>query len=590
MLLMLTSWILVYTITSIFGFGLLQLTQSGRTETFSHTEIVLAGLTAVVVVAQAVSIVWPADYRLIGGLLASAVWVNWRLANQPVRVAVAALRRLAGQPLIWLFAVVILFFTIRTATNSDSGLYHVPAIRWYEQFRAIPGLGNLHGRLAFNSSFFVASAVFACTDLVGQPLFPLNGFLFLVFGAYVIQGINRPGNLPGVPLFRLLVLGLALYYLLYQVSSPTPDLWATLLPVFVFLFWLDNEPVSQTRLLLWVTLLLLCVTIKLGTVPVLLFVPVLLGTYWRLIDWKQVLTVAVLGGVILGPWLIRNVILSGYLVYPFPALDLFAVDWKIPLPAVRYEQDYVTFWGRYHIPEQHLNAAQLAWPLKRWVPFWWHMQGDPKTYFYYKLNRPMLVMALVSPLLMLALGLRMGLRLSRVGAAYGVALAGLLFWFLKAPEFRFGLAYVWMAALLPWIPLLGQLPLTLKRNRLLAGMTLAALLIFFGAKLVYRENPVSVRSVPVPNWYGYREQQADGVRLLPHQTQRGLTVLVPNPAPLEQRCFEVNQLCSPYLFSDLEKRGRSVEDGFRRHSAFSSSSLSYNPYNNEIQRYYPGLQ
>jgi hypothetical protein len=36
----------------------------------------------------------------------------------------------------------------------DSGLYHFNAIRWINSYPIIPGLGNVHGRLAFNQSFF----------------------------------------------------------------------------------------------------------------------------------------------------------------------------------------------------------------------------------------------------------------------------------------------------------------------------------------------------------------------------------------------------------------------------------------------------
>ena len=39
-------------------------------------------------------------------------------------------------------------------TNYDSGLYHFNAIRWINMYPIVPGLGNLHGRLAFNQSLF----------------------------------------------------------------------------------------------------------------------------------------------------------------------------------------------------------------------------------------------------------------------------------------------------------------------------------------------------------------------------------------------------------------------------------------------------
>ena len=88
--------------------------------------------------------------------------------------------------------------------------------------------------------------------------------------------------------------------------------------------------------------------------------------------------------------------------------------------------------------------------------------------------------------------------------------------------------------------------------------------------------------------YGYQAQQ-DGVRLLAHRTQTGLVVLVPDPAPVEQRCYETEQPCSPYLFTNLEKRGLTLQEGFRRRAA-PGQSLPHTVYTNEIQRHYPCLQ
>jgi hypothetical protein len=40
-------------------------------------------------------------------------------------------------------------------TFYDTGLYHLQTFLWNSQFPITPGLGNLHGRLAFNSTLFV---------------------------------------------------------------------------------------------------------------------------------------------------------------------------------------------------------------------------------------------------------------------------------------------------------------------------------------------------------------------------------------------------------------------------------------------------
>ncbi|GHV14257.1 hypothetical protein FACS1894169_02790 [Bacteroidia bacterium] len=40
-------------------------------------------------------------------------------------------------------------------------------------------------------------------------------------------------------------------------------------------------------------------------------------------------------------WLIRNVIISGYLIFPFSGIDIFTVDWKIPEGVAIEEVDFI---------------------------------------------------------------------------------------------------------------------------------------------------------------------------------------------------------------------------------------------------------
>lgn len=48
-------------------------------------------------------------------------------------------------------------------------------------------------------------------------------------------------------------------------------------------------------------------------------------------EWKKIGIYLLCGCVVLAPWLVRNVLISGWLIYPFAAIDLFSVDWKFLL-------------------------------------------------------------------------------------------------------------------------------------------------------------------------------------------------------------------------------------------------------------------
>ena len=536
MLSTLLTWLLIYGITSVLGAGVIHLVQPRQLLVTAQTEVVLIGLVSVVAFLQAASIVLPADYWLTVALVLAAVCINWRLNNQPIHTAVNRLRQMSRRPINWLLGAVLLVYSTYRSTNIDSGMYHLPSIRWYERYPAIPGLGNLHGRLAFNSSFFVASAAFGFTDVVGQTLVALNGFMLLLFGLYVLRSIEKKELTPHLKVLHVLLLGLVLYYLIRQVSSPTPDVWGTILPLFVFLLWLDDSPGPVTnRLLLLMALLFTGLTIKLATVPMLLFVPFIAYKNRRDLRMAHIWGVVALGFVLIGPWVIRNGILSGYLIYPLPTLDVLPVDWKIPLANVRLEQDIVTFCARFRVFESYLDPSMLNWPTSRWVRWWL------RTREFYWLSRPLFGLAVLSPLLLGILWVRDRPQLRRLLPVYSVALAGFVFWFFKAPEFRFGYPFVWLVAVLP-----------------------AAFLLVIS----------------------YRDEATRADQYEPHRTRSGLVVLVPTPVPYQQSCFDIEQLCSPYFFNDLEMRGATIEAGFRRRSMLQTHSLPHTLYPHEIKHHY----
>ena len=60
-----------------------------------------------------------------------------------------------------LFFSFVLFYEAASPTKiHDTGSYHLATMNWIEQYPTVPGLGNLYGRLALNSSMFSVSTLF----------------------------------------------------------------------------------------------------------------------------------------------------------------------------------------------------------------------------------------------------------------------------------------------------------------------------------------------------------------------------------------------------------------------------------------------
>ncbi len=372
------------------------------------------------------------------------------------------------RPAAWIPLIVLgvaLLLLLENAThppvNPDTNIYHAQAIHWIESFPAVPGLGNLHGRLAFNSAWFISNAIFSLSFL-GLGSFHLTAsVLFLAVMLYFWGGFGQVARREYTPaaLLKVLFFPIAFSLLGAELSSPGTDLPVSLLLWLIAVLWAESDQPFQPILI--VLLAAFVVTIKLSAAPVLLLALVALSTkqfatahtkntaFSRVFSVYSVISVVnftsiICAALVIFPFLARNVILSGYLLYPVPATGLFSFDWRVPLERAIGEQMSVLAWGRF----PRLDAGRvLAMPLSEWLPKWFKAQTP---------NRRLIVeAALLSPLLALP-----GLRLTkRFWLGWLTFFIGTLFWLFSAPDFRFGQGFLVgtiLLALTPWLAALLQ--------------------------------------------------------------------------------------------------------------------------------------
>lgn len=102
------------------------------------------------------------------------------LVRNPPRI-LPDVRTIAFTGVLAVLTVWVASWAMLPPANYDSGLYHFNTIRWLNEYPLVPGLGNLHGRLAYNQSFFTYAA-----SVNFYPLFPhghnvANSFSFCCF-------------------------------------------------------------------------------------------------------------------------------------------------------------------------------------------------------------------------------------------------------------------------------------------------------------------------------------------------------------------------------------------------------------------------
>lgn len=450
-LILLVSWL--YGRAAIHGLG--RLFNVAVDRNIRPSIVILIGFCALIFIGQLLSLVMPLGLAAILIVAAGGIAIAW-VINRSGGLHIVLFSRLPapGWALLMLIGLAILENSTHVPANPDTGIYHAQAIHWLEAYPAVPGLGNLHTRLAYNSSWLALNALFSLSFLGLRSFHLVAAALTLTASIDFARGAIDwyQGQRTAANILRTIFLPLIFFVLGSQLSSPGTDLPVILILWIVLAAWLDASPgvkgSNTLREIILFTIIVTLITVKLSAVPVLL-----LAAWIGLRNSKNhaaVWKMAGVAGLILLPWMARNIILSGYLIYPFPGVDWFNFDWKIPQEIARSEVLTIQAWAR--DPGAAVEEV-LAKPLFSWLQLWFIEKTANQKWI--------LLGAGISPIIFV-LGLALAqktkkleqVRLANLVSGFLTVLLGAVYWLFTAPDIRFGYGFLLAligVAVLPWI-------------------------------------------------------------------------------------------------------------------------------------------
>ena len=278
----------------------------------------------------------------------------------------------------WLIILLILGTMLLLASlpdsNYDTPLYHAQAIRWIEEYGVVKGLGLLHSRLAFNSSFLSLQALFGYGYITGIELHSCNAFLMFIFHIWAIRSLHIWKNRKFVisDAFKLLML-FYIYTCTKDISSPSTDIFAVAMIIYILAKWMEliERGEYSARAYTYLSFFVLySATLKLSAAPFGLIVIYPLYLIIKEKNFAFMRKAMLIGIVIVLPFLIRNIILSGWLLYPLPTVDFFDVDWKIPREYAIREKLEIETWGK---SLTDIGLAHIG--INEWFPLWFQWVG-----------------------------------------------------------------------------------------------------------------------------------------------------------------------------------------------------------------------
>ena len=448
-----------------------------------------------------------------------------------------------------LLTLVMAYGASRGYMHFDTGLYHAQSIRWIEEYGVVPGLANLHSRLAYNSSAFGLTALYSHAFLTGHSLHTVSGFLALVMavkGFSAVQIFYRKSVRPSDLVKVALLWYISIIYT--EMMSPSSDYFAMLFLFYAVLAWVELEERGEREIApysLLCVLLAVILTVKLSAAIMLILVLKPVVVLLREKRWGQIGGCLLLGTAAVFPYLARNVILSGWLVYPFGGLDLFPVDWKLPLGEVQYDAEEIRVYAK-----GMRDVLLKDTPIGEWFPQWFAaLKGLEKIWVFTSIIS--LAAGGFWSLLML-----FGKKKEAWGMVFleGTLIAGYLFWQLGTPLVRYGYLYI---LAVPFFTT-GLWFTTLVKNKKIACRMMAAALVFLGA---YK----GINLIQDMLRYG---EQGNLVWQQDYMTGAydsyevdGITIYV----PLESGQIGYERFpSSPYVREDIELRDGTLSGGFRR--------------------------
>jgi hypothetical protein len=281
------------------------------------------------------------------------------------------------------FAVIYCLWLANRALHDgfidDTGLYHYGFMKWAHEFSIVPGLGNLHGRLAFNNANLLVNAFLDPLFFQFGAVRLANGLLIAVISCQaIVCGANcykhaAKYNSAGIIGLVLVCFSPIIFYLAINgigMSTDIPNFIMGILATGLFLKIVFSagdrkEELDQSRRDLWVLVSLcsagVCIKLSFVIFGFLLCVSAFITLTIRFQEFKLTKSLLKMSWIpfsLIGIYIVRGYIQTGYPLYP-ATIGAINFDWMIP-------ENYVV-----SIAQGIKAAARMfGWPVEDIINGW----------------------------------------------------------------------------------------------------------------------------------------------------------------------------------------------------------------------------
>ena len=436
----------------------------------------------------------------------------------------------------------------------DTESYHIQMVKWIQEYGTVTGIANLHERFGFNTSWFSSIAFFSLPAKQLHSFTALNGVLSVWFAAYLLLHAGKmlrkkqPDEPPSISLACVCIFIISLIawpVVRGNASSCNYDFITTLATFVLCAEMLKASYVGRFVItpewIIWPAYLF---TVRIINYPLLLLsVTALLVTYRQ--SKSSVLILPGIVFMLIVPFLIRNIALSGYAFFPSMHFNWFAVEWKADKDKTIELLRYIKYFNRVSTAVQNIEVT-AALPFPQWTFAWFK-----NLYTYDKL----LIVTGVTGFLIVMAYIR---RLPRIPFVFVFVITiafQLASWFFIAPDPRFVYGCIFCGILLAFFTCNNMFTSLgfIRYTTALLIMIYTGMIVFISLKI---KNDARYR-----NWIAPAGLPRPPVRTV---TINNVHLYIPEKIlnNWNPRCYGTELPCLYRIDTRLRPRGKTVADGF----------------------------
>lgn len=517
------------------------------------TFYLISGLVLLTSVTQMLTLFFPIGSYIqlfVFAFLFLALLLKWNTYKNIFRNILSGLSSwsVLSTVLFFISWAIILLINAGPVIMDDTESYHIQSIKWIQEYGSVPGLVNLHERFGFNTSWFGSIALFNLFPNTTGGFTALNSVISLWLCYCFIskyEQYKKENNFSAAFAIVVIFICCLVIWPLIRGNAATAnyDFITTLIVLILFVeIFFSKQFSPSAEWIIWPAYLF---TVRIINFPLLSLSLIGLIYLIKQKNVRSLLFPIAYSLLLIIPFAVRNIIISGYPFYPSTSFDMTSVDWKPDPQMTERLLEYIKYYNRVSTTYLEIEQTKALGP--NWIPSW---------FGYLFLFDKLLVAGGTAGIILSIIKLFIQKNRTTL-SVISVCIGSIICWFILFPDPRFIYGILVFGIFL----LVYHFILWIKNIQIIkvaANILIIAIIIgssyYFISKL-WKQNeyrnwllPVKLPQPPV------KEFIIDGI-----------TFRIPEPINnnWNARCYGTELPCLYKIDPRLKPRGKNIRDGFR---------------------------